>query len=292
MLPRKLSDYIRPSSRIMMSILTCLMMAGGLGGYSASAESLAIAGALSYQGSAIQGGMISAKLPDEATAMLDSAPLPVSENGYIAFGFHRDDTARARLVITHNDGTTHLTDLTPTKRSYETQSITGLAGKYVSPPQETLERIASDRRNVADARAVLSLGDVFITDGLDWPLQGTITGIYGSQRILNGQPRAPHYGIDIAAPTGTPVIAPADGIITLADDLYYTGGTLIIDHGLHISSTLLHLQTMTVDVGDRVTAGMVIGTVGSTGRSTGPHLDWRINWNEKRLDPQLAIIKP
>ena len=99
-------------------------------------------------------------------------------------------------------------------------------------------------------------------------------------------------GADIAAPEGAPVTAPADGIITMAHDLYYTGGTIIIDHGLMVSSTLLHLETMAVKEGDKVTRGMVIGTVGSTGRSTGPHLDWRINWGTKRLDPQLAVTSP
>lgn len=283
--------YMMTPLKSLMIPLIILVILGSLP-HSARADNFAIAGSLSYQGRIMQGGMISVKLPNQATASLDETPLPVSENGYIAFGFHRDDSASQRLVITYEDGSRYVTEITPLQRSYKTQSITGLAGKYVSPPQETLARIASDRRNVAEARAVLSGGDAFITQGLDWPLQGTITGIYGSQRILNGQPRAPHYGIDIAAPTGTPVRAPADGIITLADDLYYTGGTLIIDHGLHISSTLLHLETMNVGVGDKVTAGMVIGTVGSTGRSTGPHLDWRINWNEKRLDPQLAVINP
>ena len=117
---------------------------------------------------------------------------------------------------------------------------------------------------------------------------GIITGVYGSRRILNGQPRAPHYGIDIAAPKGTPVIAPQDGIITMVDDLYFTGWTIIMDHGHGLSSTFLHLDQTAVEEGQTVKRGEALGTVGSSGRSTGPHLDWRINLFEKRLDPMLV----
>ena len=255
---------------------------------SAYADLPEIAGSLSQKGSLLQGGLITATLPDGATASLDNKSLVISADNHIAFGFHRDDSAPQILTITLADGRAMVTQLTPQKRSYQTQSITGLAGKYVSPPQKVLDRIALDRSNVAAARDAVSRQDDFAKNGFDWPLRGTITGVYGSQRILNGKPRAPHYGIDIAAPIGTPVTAPADGIVTLADDLYYTGGTLIIDHGLMISSTLLHLDSLAVSLGDKVTRGMVIGTVGSTGRSTGPHLDWRINWHQKRLDPELA----
>ena len=258
----------------------------------AQADSVPIAGATSQNGTITQGGLVTLTLPKGASATLDETPLMISAHGHIAFGFHRDDEATQQLIITTEDGTRHHTALTPSARSYKTQSITGLAGKYVTPPQETLARIAADREAVIAARNHQTVQDDFITGGFDWPLIGTITGIYGSQRILNGKPRAPHYGIDIAAPKGTPVTAPADGIITMAHDLYYTGGTIIIDHGLMVSSTLLHLETMAVEEGDRVTRAMVIGTVGSTGRSTGPHLDWRINWGAKRLDPQLAVTSP
>ena len=241
------------------------------------------------KGSAIQGGLIILKLAPHMTASLEGKPLPQSPQNIISFGFHRDDEATVTLSLQQEDGsrTTHL--FTPTIRTYQTQSISGLPGKYVSPPDEVLARIARDADAVKKARSMTSYQDAFAHQGFLWPATGPITGVYGSQRILNGKPRAPHYGIDIAAPRGTPVIAPADGLITLADDLYYTGGTLIIDHGLGISSTMLHLDTMAVAVGDSVTAGERIGTVGSSGRSTGPHLDWRLNWYHKRLDPQYAL---
>ena len=251
---------------------------------------LADSGPIIWQkGSAIQGGLMILKLAPQISARLDDKPLPQSPQNIISFGFHRDDEATVTLSLQQDNGslTTHL--YTPHMRSYQTQSISGLPGKYVSPPDEVLARIARDAEAVKRARALTSYQDAFAHEGFLWPANGTVTGVYGSQRILNGKPRAPHYGIDIAAPRGTPVIAPADGEITLADDLYYTGGTLIIDHGLGISSTMLHLDTLSVTVGDSVTAGERIGTVGSSGRSTGPHLDWRLNWYQKRLDPQYAL---
>ena len=256
------------------------------------AELPAIEGAIWQAGSLKQGGLIMAKLPKGASASLNGALLRQSDKGYIAFGIHRDDEAPFQLVIIQKNEAgnkvRHETSLTPQIRRYQTQSISGLASKYVSPPQETLARIRRDIEVVKTARDALSLQDDFIENGFDWPAKGTVTGVYGSQRILNGKPRTPHYGIDIAAPKGTPVIAPADGIITLADDLYYTGGTVIIDHGLRISSTMLHLDKLAVKQGQRITRGALIGLVGSTGRSTGPHLDWRLNWGQSRLDPQLA----
>ena len=256
------------------------------------ADEIALKGVIWHDGKIEQGGLIIAQLPKDSQAYLDEMPLPQSTDGYIAFGFHRDDIKTQILRITDKDNQSHLTELTPQSRRYKTQSITGLAGKYVSPPQKVLDRIAKDRDNVTSARSLTSTQDEFAKTGFNWPVQGTITGVYGSQRILNGQPRAPHYGIDIAAPTGTAIHAPAAGIITLVEDLYYTGWTIIIDHGLGISSTYLHLSSVDVAVGDRVEIGAMIGKVGSTGRSTGAHLDWRINWYQKRLDPQLAANSP
>ena len=254
-------------------------------------ETPQLAGTIWQTGKAIQGGLVIGQIASLDTAVtLDDTPLPVSQNGYFAFGFHRDDTNSQQLIITYDNGSVFTTSLNPEVRSYKTQSISGLESKYVTPPQDITDRIQQDRQNVIKARAQLSSLDDFIVKGFDWPVRGVITGVYGSQRILNGKPRAPHYGIDIAAPSGTPIISPADGIVTMADDLYFTGGTIIIDHGLYISSTMLHLQTMTVQRGDKIKRGDMIGTVGSTGRSTGPHLDWRINWQDKRLDPEIAAL--
>ena len=123
------------------------------------------------------------------------------------------------------------------------------------------------------------------------PVEGIISGVYGSQRILNGKPRWPHYGIDIAAKLGTMIKSSGTGIVTMAeDDLYYTGGTIIMDHCHGISTIYSHLENILVSVGDQINKGDIIGTVGSTGRSTGPHLDFRINWFQTRLDP-MSVLK-
>lgn len=123
-----------------------------------------------------------------------------------------------------------------------------------------------------------------------WPAKGRLSGFYGSQRVLNGDPKRPHYGVDVAAPTGTEVVAPADGVVRLAHpDLFFSGGTIIIDHGFGVNSTFLHLSSVDVEVGEPVKQGDFIGRIGATGRATGPHLDWRINWLNHRLDPQLLV---
>ena len=124
--------------------------------------------------------------------------------------------------------------------------------------------------------------------GFQWPAIGPISGVYGSQRIYNGTPRSPHYGVDVAVPTGTPVLAPSSGVVTLAEpDLFYSGGTIILDHGFRLSSSFLHLSKVHVAVGQEVKQGELIGEVGATGRATGPHLDWRMSWRNQRIDPQL-----
>jgi murein DD-endopeptidase MepM/ murein hydrolase activator NlpD len=159
----------------------------------------------------------------------------------------------------------------------------------VTPPPALLERIRREKALV-DAARRQEIAQPYFLSGFRWPVLGRISGVYGSQRILNGEPRQPHYGVDIAAPVGTPVRAPADGIVTLAEpDLYYTGATLIIDHGYRLSSTLMHLNRIEARVGQRVRQGEVVATVGKSGRVTGPHLDWRINWRDARLDPALTV---
>ena len=158
----------------------------------------------------------------------------------------------------------------------------------VTPPATVLARIKSDGDAVRAARQRHApLGDFW--RGFDWPALGRISGIYGSQRILNGQPRQPHYGIDIAAPTGTPVYAPASGVVTLVKDLYFSGWTVVIAHGLGVNSSFLHLDRVDVDTDMLVERGGLIGAIGATGRATGPHLDWRIDWRGRRIDPGLLV---
>ena len=240
------------------------------------------------KGQAIQGGLILIKTAPGSRLTLDDAPLMATQDGIAVIGFHRDDTAPVVVVATAPDGAVTRREFTPQTRNYEEQRIEGLPPKMVTPPDEVVARIKRDREMVVMARSAATPIAHFTGD-FAWPAQGIITGVYGSRRILNGKPRSPHYGIDIAAPKGSPVIAPQGGIIRMVADLYFTGWTVIIDHGHGVSSTFLHLEDTAVIPGDQVNKGQVIGTVGSTGRSTGPHLDWRINLFGKRLDPQLLV---
>ena len=239
------------------------------------------------RGEATQGGLMVFQLPQGMTVTLDNTSIPVTPAGIFVIGFHRDDADPITLTMTDIAGETHKHIVTPLLRDYDVQRIDGLKTNLVTPPEDTFARIRQDIKTVKKARATISLFSDAIDNGFSWPSPGRITGVYGSQRILNGKPRQPHYGIDIAAAEGTPVSASADGIVTMAKDLYFTGGTIIIDHGYSLNSTYSHLKDLKVSEGQTVHRGQVIGTVGSTGRSTGPHLDWRINWGKKRLDPML-----
>ncbi|HBA41946.1 MAG TPA: hypothetical protein DCZ07_03140, partial [Alphaproteobacteria bacterium] len=208
--------------------------------------------------------------------------------GRFVFGFGRDAATDSLLVIQHKDQQIDY-PLSVRQRDYQVQRIDGLPSKMVSPDQKALERIRRENRQIAQVRAGYTESDAFRA-GFILPAEGPISGVYGSQRILNGEPRRPHFGLDIAAPTGTAVIAPAAGTVALAEpDLYFTGGTLMIDHGRGITSVFSHLSALTVSEGDFVAQGEKIGEIGATGRATGPHLDWRVNWFEVRLDPALLL---
>ena len=239
------------------------------------------------RGEAVQGGLVVLRLDPGSDLAVDGSARMVTPGGLALVGFHRDDTEPVLLEARAPDGTLRSLVLEPRRRQYREQRIDGLPGNMVTPPQEVLDRIARDREEVRKARGVASAIEGF-SEPMAWPLRGPVTGVYGSRRILNGEPRAPHYGIDIAAPRGSPVTAPADGVVRMVDDLYFTGWTVILDHGHGLSSTFLHLDEVFVVVGQRVRRGERLAAVGSSGRSTGPHLDWRINLFEKRLDPMLV----
>ena len=246
-----------------------------------------INGATLLRGGAVEGGLMIARTAPDNRVTLDDAAIPVAPDGLFIVGFHRDSDLPVTIGITKTDGTSQLTVLTPQQRSYQIQRIDGLQKNMVTPPENVIARIKSDQAAVAAARQTpATAGDFW--RGIDWPVTGRISGVFGSQRILNGQPRQPHYGIDIAVPKGTPVRAPASGLVTLVKDLYFSGWTVIINHGLGLNSTFLHLDSTAISVGDTVQRGSIIGTVGSTGRSTGPHLDWRLDWQGRRIDASLA----
>ena len=246
-----------------------------------------INGATLLRGGAVEGGLMIARTAPDNRVTLNDAAIPVAPDGLFIVGFHRDSDLPVTIGITKTDGTSQLTVLTPQQRSYQIQRIDGLQKNMVTPPENVIARIKSDQAAVAAARQTpAAAGDFW--RGIDWPVTGRISGVFGSQRILNGQPRQPHYGIDIAVPKGTPVRAPASGLVTLVKDLYFSGWTIIINHGLGLNSTFLHLDSTAISVGDTVQRGSIIGTVGSTGRSTGPHLDWRLDWQGRRIDASLA----
>ncbi|WJG11286.1 M23 family metallopeptidase [Aliiglaciecola sp. LCG003] len=248
--------------------------------------------AIDLQGELTQGSLLRGKVPAGAHVWLDDKKVKVSPYGHFAIGFGRDAPLEHQLSWALKDGKRQNSTIVLSKREYATQHIEGLAPKMVSPPKEVLTRIAQDNRQVAAARKRdderLDFWQPFI-----WPADGPISGVYGSQRVLNGVPKRPHYGVDVAAPVGTPVYAPADGIVTLwVPDMYYSGGTMIIDHGFGVSSTFLHLHAGHVEVGSQVKQGQLVAEIGATGRVTGAHLDWRMNWLSERLDPALLVPKP
>lgn len=253
---------------------------------------LAIAGsapaAVTIDGEPVQGALLIGHAPPGARVELDGRPLALADDGRFLIGLGRDAPATMRLRVRLPDGTREERRLAVRQRRYTVQRIDGLPPKQVSPPPATLERIRAEQALIDAARARLTPVTWF-DSGFEWPLTGRISGVYGSQRVLNGRPRRPHFGVDVAAPAGTPVRAPAAGVVALAQpDLYFTGGTLIIDHGLGLSSIFAHLSRLLVVDGEHVQRGTVVGEVGATGRATGPHLHWGMNLGTVRLDPALV----
>ncbi len=243
---------------------------------------------MSLDGELSQGGLVWGTTLPGTKAVLDGRDVRVSDQGRFLLGFGRDAPPLATLTLAFPDGRAASYTLEIEQREYDVQRIDGLPKEKVTPPPEVLERIQKEIAMVAEVRAV-DRPETWFEQGFTWPVAGRISGIYGSQRILNGEPRRPHMGIDIAAPTGTPVVAPADGLVVLVHpDMYFSGGTILIDHGHGLTSAYLHMDTISVEKNQMVKQGEPIGTVGATGRVTGPHLDWRFNWFDQRLDPVLV----
>ena len=244
---------------------------------------------LRLDGPRVQGGLLRGRVPPGSTVEYEGDAVRLSHDGWFLVGFGRDAPPEAELVVVFPDGRSERQVLEVEQRQYDIQRIDGLPPSKVTPSEEDLVRIRKEVRIVKHARAIDDPRTDFLS-GFQWPVKGIISGVYGSQRILNGEPRRPHFGIDIAAPRGTKVVAPTDGVVTLVHpDMYFSGGTMIVDHGHGLSSAFLHLSRILVEEGERVAQGQVIAEVGSTGRSTGPHLDWRINLFGRRLDPSLLV---
>lgn len=274
----------------MRRILLGLLIAAGLAA-AADVRANEPPPGIAWQGEFVQGGMVIGRAQPGVALKLGDRSVPVAPDGRFVLGFGRDEVAAMPLHIAYGDGRDLQIVLGIAQRQYNIQRIDGLPPAQVTPPPALLERIRRENAMIAAVRQRNTPRTDFL-QGWIWPAQGPVSGVYGSQRILNGEPRQPHFGVDIAAPAGSPVVASTDGEVVLAEtDLYYTGGTIILDHGMGITAAYSHLQTVAVKTGQRVHQGEVIGSVGSTGRSTGPHLDWRVNWFDVRLDPQRLLPK-
>ena len=297
------NTYLKKITRICCASLVILCAIGGTPVMAQSAYSVAPTtmpiqeqrqiGSVYLVGDFRQGGLAWGKIQGGSSSKewqirMDTQNVPVDPQGRFLLGFHRDEPETVELVITDPSGQTEIHKLAITSRDYDIQRINGLPKKMVSPiAPATLKRIKQDSQDARQARTRVDFTDIQ-SQSFIWPAKGRISGVYGSQRILNGKPRTPHYGWDIAAKTGTKVVAPADGTVTLIKDMYYSGWTILIDHGYGLSSAFLHLDKVMLQPGQTVRQGEVIGTIGKSGRATGPHLDWRMNWFTRRVDPALV----
>ncbi len=242
-----------------------------------------------FPASVSQGALVFGKVPSGSAVRYGERQLRTTAYGTVAFGVGRDEQGPLILTVTTPSGRSEAITITVTARDWPVEHVNGVPPKTVDPPPDIAERIKREQAQVTAARVRDDDRSDFALP-FQWPVQGRISGRFGNARIYNGQPGAGHSGMDIAAPNGTPVKAPAGGVVTFAAPaLYLTGGTLLLDHGHGISSNFLHLSRIDVKVGDRVQPGQVIGAVGATGRATGPHLHWGMNWFDVRIDPLLVL---
>lgn len=266
-------------------------LAGGLCLAAMLAAPPALACQLSLDGPARQGGLLIGSVTPGASVTVDGKAVRVSADGHFLVGLGRDAKLTQKVAAKMPDGRTLVCPLHIAKRQYQVQRINGLPGRKVTPKPEDVRRIKADNAAIGRVRRTDNAATDFLA-GFKWPLTGRISGIYGSQRILNGKPRSPHNGVDIAAPKGTPIRAAAPGIVALVHpDMFYTGKSVMIDHGHGLSSIYVHMSAITVKPGQRVGQGDVIGKVGMTGRATGPHLHWGISLFATHLDPALLAGK-
>jgi biotin carboxyl carrier protein len=241
-------------------------------------------------GGFVQGGLVRGQTLPGAKATLDGEPVPVSADGKFLIGFGRDHGASALLVVTLDDGSVMRRAIDVADRDFKIEKIDGLDQSKVSGfTAEQLAKIAADKEKKSAARRQRSDEPMWATE-FAWPVTGRISGVFGSQRILNGEPQNMHGGVDVAAPAGTPILAPAPGVVRLAEtDMYFEGGLVFIDHGQKLESAFMHMSRIDVKPGDRVEKGQALGTVGATGRATGPHMHWSLKWADTLVDPQLVV---
>lgn len=242
-----------------------------------------------FEGAFKQGGLVIGRTQPGAEVTYDGRRLRVSPEGVFVLGFGRDAPAGAVVEIRLPDGRLERERLKIARREYPEQHIDGLPENKVTPSEKDLERIWAEQKYFDNARARDDARTDFLENFI-WPVTGPISGVYGSRRVLNGKPKRPHVGVDIAVPTGTPVVAPAAGVVSMVQqDLFYTGGTVFIDHGHGVTTMYIHLSEIFVKEGQQVEQGEPIAAVGMTGRATGPHLHWAMHWFNTRLDPSLLV---
>ena len=239
--------------------------------------------------SVLQGALVVGQLETGDTLKLNGNSIKLSNDKYFVFAIDRDEIGPMNISVLENNEIVSINQIKVIKRDYEIQRINGLPKKMVTPDEEVIKRIIADNKIIVKAKE-LDLDNTFFKKNFLMPTDGIISGVFGSQRILNDVPKSPHKGLDIAAPEGQIILSSNDGIVTLAEDnLYYTGGTIIIDHGHGVKSIYAHMSSVDVVTEQKVSKGEMIGKVGSTGRSTGPHLHWGVMWFNQYVDPQLLV---
>jgi murein DD-endopeptidase MepM/ murein hydrolase activator NlpD len=245
---------------------------------------------LTLYGALTQGEAVLGKVRPGDNVIVDRIQVPVTKDGYFILGISRDAGDTARLVIQSPDGTQTSRVLRIQSREWPVQHISGLKQNMVNPDPREQERITNDQRKIALIRAKTTMTHQYFLNGFTLPVDGPISGVFGSQRVLNGEPRNYHNGADLAAPAGTPVLAPAGGVVALAEkDMFLTGGTIMLDHGLGLTTVYAHLSALAVAQGQTVKQGQKIGAVGATGRASGPHLHWGASVGKVHIDPESLL---
>jgi hypothetical protein len=244
---------------------------------------------LEINGSFAQGGLLFGKTNSKNKVFFNNKKIFVNDSGDFVLAIGRDEKLE-NLILIEGPKKKETHKIKISKRKYKIQRIDGLPKNKVTPSKEELKRIKKESKKISISKNIF-LNETFYKSGFIWPVKGIITGKYGNQRILNGQPRRPHYGLDIAAPSGTKVISPSDAEVSLImEDTFFNGKMIILNHGLGLNSIYSHLKKIYVKEGKKIKKGDLIAEVGSTGRSTGPHLDWRINVFSVAIDPELLLL--
>ncbi|MBU2862645.1 M23 family metallopeptidase [Reinekea forsetii] len=270
----------RPSVVTVVFTIVVGLFSGGVTGQSIIVESARL----------VSGGYLIGKVPLETTVSFNEKSVPVDKEGYFIIGFSREQAGLHEIVAKKPDGELSVEAIWIELREFDEQRIVGVDQSKITPPKSVLDRISREYQLVVNAKNKVTDAIAWREEFFVWPIFSRKTGHYGSQRFYNGQAGNPHWGVDLAAKTGTPVYAPASGRVTLAEtDLYFSGGTVIIDHGQKLTSSFLHLSKLSVRTGQWIRQGDLLGYVGSTGRSTGPHLDWRMSMRGVRIDAELWV---